>query len=83
VQLANNNYDNFEAIVDLLDAAGSIAVFYLVDTSIAKVASAWAVINESSLIVVGNFGHQGPAVATFTTDFPAAVAVTTPIAVME
>jgi len=83
VQLQNNNYDNFEAIVDLLDATATIAVLYFIDTSINKVSEAWAIINDANLAVVGKFGNQGPTQATFLVDFPLAVQVSTTIGVTE
>lgn len=83
MQLQNNNYDNFEAIVDLLDATATIAVIYRVDLSINKVAEAWAIINNTNLSVYGYFGNQGPTQATLVADFPLAVEVTTTVTITE
>ncbi len=86
--LSQSIYSNWRDMVSNLladplpTAAGNI--FYRVDTSISKVAEAWAVIDPSSpLLVYGSFGNQGPSSATFTTDFTTAVAVTTSISVTE
>lgn len=84
MQLANNNYDNFEAIVDrLVTDSAVVSMFYRVDTSISKVAEAWAVISASDMLIYADFGNQGPTEATFTADFPNAVEVTTSIGVTE
>jgi hypothetical protein len=84
VQLANSNYTNWKTIVGKLATAATAIVFYRVDTSINKVAEAWAVISPSApFIVYGNFGNQGPSSATIVVDFAAAVAITTSIGVSE
>lgn len=84
MRLANNDYDNFEAIVDrLITDSAVVSMFYRMDTSISKVAEAWAVISASDMLVYGDFGNQGPSEATFITDFATAVEVTTSIGVTE
>lgn len=84
MRLANNSYDNFEAIVDRLAADSAVvSMFYRVDTSISKVAEAWGVISASDMVVYGSFGSEGPSEATFLADFASAVEVTTTVGISE
>jgi len=85
VKLSNSLYANWQAVVDKLQpVAASVIAYYFVDTSINKVAEMWAVISPSApFLVYGNFGNQGPTVATVTGKYTAAVAITTSLGVSE
>lgn len=82
MQIANNNYTDWKAITLSFLASNADEVFYRVDTSIGKVAEAWAVLG-TGFVCYGKFENQGPATATFTTDWTAAKAVTSSIGVTE
>lgn len=85
MKLSQANYTNWQAVVDKFQAtAANVIAFYRVDTSISKVAEAWAMFNSGyPQCVYGDFGNQGPSTATFTGKYTGAVAVTTPIGVSE
>lgn len=84
MQLASSTYADWKAVVSGIVTAATADVFYRVDTSIAKVVEAWAVISPSApFVVYGVFGNQGPTAAAIVIDFAAAVAVTTSIGVSE
>lgn len=82
MQITNNNYTNWKAIVLSFLASSSDDVFYRVDTSIGKVVEAWAVLG-TAFLCYGTFENQGPATATFTADWTGAKSITTPIGVTE
>lgn len=82
MQIANNNYTDWKAITLSFLASNADEVFYRVDTSIGKVAEAWAVLG-TAFICYGKFENQGPTTATFTTDWTAAKVVTSSIGISE
>lgn len=82
MQIANNNYTNWKAIVLSFLATNSDDIFYRVDTSIGKVVEAWAVLG-TAFVCYGAFENQGPVTATFTTDWTAAKSITTTIGITE